>query len=568
VDRGASSGRPWVGPRAPWSPALDGILAAAVGAATLLSRLADASTSLYTVDSVLFSLGTERYDLLALRPHAPGYPIFVAMGKALLPLVGHDANRAFTLEAALWSGLAVALLYALARTWGSRRAALACALLFAVAPAFAFNGTIALSYTAEAAAMVGVALAAGHAWRQPTPARLVALGAGWALAVGIRQSLLLFLAPMVAVALLGPAPRQAGGRVLARRVGIAAAAAVTLALSWLIPTVQATGGLAAFRHATRAQSQQVVLADAVWARGWPALLEHVDRLAWFLHWEGPVLLPVLAACILLGFAVRRRPGAAAEQAAWPGGAGLMLAAWLVPATAFYLVVFDGWQRGPIGYVLTVLPGLYLAAVLLADHGLRRLAAAQPPRLARIVTALSLLILLVPLPSLTAQANDLVAHEAHANDAWTAEWQKLATEYPANDTAILTWQSWAHVEWYFPDHLAWTYFPSYRIPGQPDWAMIFAMQHHEQEGRFVEMYEQGPGRPLHPIPANIRTIVLFDFQLAGENGEARRLDPALNVTEAHLADGWRILVLHPDAAHRTVESLFTPAALGQGARGSA
>ena len=92
-----------------------------------------------------------------------------------------------------------------------------------------------------------------------------------------------------------------------------------------------------------------------------------------------------------------------------------------------------------------------------------------------------------------------------------------------------------------------------------------MRHHEQEGRFIQMYEQGPGRPAHPIPANIRTIVVFDFQLAGENGEARRLDPAVNVTEAHLPSGWRILVLHPDAAHPTVESLFTADALGRGAR---
>jgi hypothetical protein len=546
-------------------------LAALLAAATLAHRLSQAASSLYTVDSVLFSLATERYDLLALRPHPPGYPLFVAVGKALLAVGGGDPNRAFVLEAALWSAVAVGLLYALARAWGSRRAALACAVLFAVAPAFVLNGVIALSYTAEAAAMVGVALAAWAVVRRPTPARLLVLGGSWAVAVGIRQSLFLFLAPVVAYALLHhrlarPWRRPSRDELRADtvRIATAAGAAALLAAAWFVPTLQATGGWSAWRHATRAQGQQVVFADAVWVRGWPALREHVERLAYFLHWEAALAI-VVAVAVLLGVAVRRRGRAPAERGPWPAGAGPLLAAWLAPALLFYLLVFDGWERGPIGYVLTVLPGLYLAGVLAADHGLRRLAASQPPRLAALARALGLLFLLAPLPGLAADAGELVDGEAHAHDRWTAMWQQLEVDHPANETAILTWQSWAHVQWYFPDHLAWTYFPSYDVPGTTDWALVFAMQDHEHEGRFIEMYEEGPGRPEHPIPGHVRTIVLFDFQLAGENGEARRLDPALELEESTLSNGWRILLVRPDAAHPTVESLFTAEALGEGAR---
>jgi hypothetical protein len=242
-----------------------------------------------------------------------------------------------------------------------------------------------------------------------------------------------------------------------------------------------------------------------------------------------------------------------------------MVAWLAPALVVYLLVFDGWERGPIGYVLTLLPGLYVGALLLADHGVRRLSAAQRLPHRRAIAALALPLLLLPLPGLAAQGDALIAKEAHAHDVWSKEWQQVATEYPANTTAILDWQSWAHVRWYFPDHVVWTYFPTYKVPGKTDWALIFRSQHHEDEAPFIAMYMQGPGRAEHPIPATITTIVVFDFQLAGENHESRRLDPALNVTEAHLADGWRILVLHPDAAHPTVESLFTPEALGKGAR---
>ena len=570
-------------PRRPWAWRIDGLLAALLGLGTLWARLAQASKTLYTVDSVLFSLATERFDVMALRPHPPGYPLFVAMGKAALPVVGGDHNAAFVLVSALFSGLAVAGLYALGRQWASVRASAVAALLFAVAPAFAFNGTIALSYTAEAAAGIWVAFLAWRAWDRPAgtgagAGRLAALGAAWAIAVGIRQSLFLFLAPLVALALLDrdllgrlrarQARWPADARVLARRVGVAAAAAFVTAMAWFLPMASATGGIAEWRRATRLQSDHVVFADSVWMRGAVALRDHWDRLAYFLHWEAASLLPLLAVPVLAGLVVRRRRMAPAEAGPWPRGAGLFLVAWLLPAIAFYLLVFDGWERGPIGYVLTLLPGLYLAAVLLADHGLRRLSAAQGPALGRAVAALSILVLLLPMPALARDAGRLIDSEAHAHDSWTQAWQQLEVDHPPDRTAILTWQSWSHVEWYFPDHLAWTYFPSYRVPGETDWALVFAMRHHGHEDRFIDMYLEGPGRPEHPIPDWVETIVVFDFQLAGENGEARRLDPALAVAEDRLSNGWRVLLVHPDEGHPTVESLFAPDALGEGSREAA
>jgi hypothetical protein len=567
ADGGVGGGGPFAGPRTPWSWRADGVVAGILAVATVLLRWPRMSRTPYTVDSVLFALATERYDLMSLRPHPPGYPLFVALGKALLPFADGDPNRAFVLQAMLWSGVAVALLYGLVRCWGSRRAALATAALFAVAPAFAFNGVIALSYTAEAASTVGVALLAWHAWTRPSRARLLALGAAWALAVGIRQSSFLFLAPLVALALWGRDSRlPADWRPLATRTLAAGGAALFTALAWFLPMAWASGGVAEVRRATALQSSQVVFADAVWVRGRVAFTEHAERLTFYLHWDAAVFLPMMAVLALAGVAVHKRRDAPQAAPAWPAGAGLFMAVWLAPCLLFYLLVFDGWDRGPIGYVLTLLPGVYALAVLLADHGLRRLEAAQLPRLRPAVGAAAVLLLLLPAPNLHRQADDLIAFEAGNHDEWARRWQQLETEYPANSTAILTWQSWAHVKWSFPDHLAWTYFPTYKVEGKTDWALVFAMRHHEDEAPFIPMVMAGPGsRPEHPLPADIDTIVVFDFQLAGEGGETRRLDPALDVTEAFLADGWRILLLHPDDAHPTVESLFTAEALGDGAR---
>lgn len=547
---------------------MDGLIGAALGASVVAIALARASRTPYTVDSVLFALATERFDLMALRPHPPGYPVFVALGKALLPMVGGDVNGAFVLQSALWSGLAIVLLYHLLRAWGGRRPALAGALLFATAPVFAFNGTIALSYTAEAAAVLAVGLLAWQTSNRPTVPRLLALGATWGLAVGIRQSLFLFLAPVVGLALVGLPLRRlrrpAWGPLL-RRTTWTAGSSLLLALAWLVPMTRASGGLAEVRRATRLQSTEVVFADAVWVRGWPALVEHIERLAYFLHWEARLLLPVTSLLILAGWLVGRSGRARIVPGPWPTSVPLFALAWLGPATLFYLLVFNGWERGPLGYVLTLLPGLYALLVLGADHGVRRIASSLPPVAARALAVLALPLLLVPLPGLVVDGHELIQSEVAAHDDWARRWQQLDAEYPAHSTAILVWQSWAHVKWSFPDHLAWTYFPTYQVEGKTDWALVFAMQHREDEGRFIEMYQQGPGRPPHPIPDHVNTIVLFDFQLAGEGGAVRRLHPDLAVHEAHLADGWRILLVHPDERFPTVESLFAPEALGHGAR---
>lgn len=542
--------------RQPWSRR-DGWLLGVILVVAAVVRALWASRTLYTVDSVLFSLGTERYDVAALRPHPPGYPVFVALGWLVRKAIP-DANAAFVLVSVLFSLLALVATYGLAREWGSRRAAVAAALLLSFAPSFLFNGVVALSYTAEAAASVGLAWLAWRALRSPTAGRLAALGAAWGVAVGIRQSLFLFLGPLVLLPLLDPGLRWPGLRPAFRRAMWAGAPALAAALAWFVPMVALSGGYAAWKRATDLQSAYVVFADAVWQRGLPALREHWDRLLYFLHWDWLVLL--LGAAALATLFALRRSGRAARP--WPRHAGLLLLVWVLPVTLFYLLVFDGWDKGPIGYVLTLLPALYLAAVLVAEAALRALAPPAPtPAARRAWTGVGAVLLLVPLAGLVQGSHDLVRDEVQAHDQWAAAWQGLAASYPPDHTAILAWYSWAHVEWSFPDYLAWTYFPSYKVPGKTDWALFFSMQHHEQEAPFIAKYVAGPGQSEHPIPANITTVIVFDFQLAGENGSDRKIDPTIPIEEAHLPSGWRILLVHPDAKHPTIESCFTAAARG-------
>jgi hypothetical protein len=51
------------------------------------------------------------------------------------------------------------------------------------------------------------------------------------------------------------------------------------------------------------------------------------------------------------------------------------------------------------------------------------------------------------------------------------------------------------------------------------------------------------------------LVLFDFQLAGENGGTRLVRPEHPVREAFLPNGWRVLVVDTVPGQETLEDYF-------------
>lgn len=545
----------WSRPRPPWSWRLDGAVMAVLGLGTVLLRWPLRSRYLNAWDSTSFALALEEFDVLAQRPHAPGYPVYIALARLVHAFVP-DANTTLVLTSILFSAGAVALLYGLGRRLASRRTALLAAVLFAFAPIFVFNGLIALSYASEAFASVGLAWLAWRAQGRPTTPRIVALAGAWGLAVGLRQSLLLFLAPLVAWAVLTP---PASLRERARRCALTAASALAAALAWFIPMVLATtDGLNGWRRAMRIQGDVVLLRESVFVRGWDAFAEHARRVSFYLDSEIRWLLPVILVCILLVMVRRFRSGGDDRPDYRRAG---FAAAWLLPALLFYLTVFSGWDKGPTGYILVVLPGVYLGFALLVDRALEALA--DGPRVPirwrtwmRAAATVAVLLLLLPLHS---AATPWVEKEVKAHDEWGEAWDDLKAEYPPETTAILTFYSWAHVKWYFPEYVVWGYFPIPRNADPPEWELFLETRDHSDDVLFYEAHERGPGQPEHEVPAGIETVVVFDFQLAGENGGPRRLRPDVNVTEERLESGWRLLAFRTRADRPTIESYFTPLA---------
>src|SRR5215212_7549857 len=115
---------------------------AAIALAVAATRFVAFSRTLWDWDEALFSLALHDYDVAAHHPHPPGFPLFIALARAIRLVIGSDF-RALQTMAIVGAVLAFPALYFLARTLGLPRVtAVVAALLFSFLPnVWYFGGT-------------------------------------------------------------------------------------------------------------------------------------------------------------------------------------------------------------------------------------------------------------------------------------------------------------------------------------------------------------------------------------------------------------------------------------------
>jgi hypothetical protein len=330
-------------------PRADRCLALTLAALAAITRLPFRARLLSTWDAVQFALALGDYDITRHQPHPPGYLLYVGLGRlvASTGLTGRD-------DAYVWlsisaSAAAVFALYRLAWTLYGRAAALVAAGGLLASPLFWFYGLVGLPYAVEAALATAVV---GFAWpmqegRVKTETwSALALG----LAGGVRQSMLILLLPLWLGAAWGGLGR--------RRALVGLGVLGLTVLAWLLPMLWLAGGPGPYLLASRELYESTVRAttvtsffgslgplDAVGAAGLVAWLRNLRGLLEAgllgLGLFSPVLLAILAE------AWRRRHH-------W-GPRSWLFAGWLGPAAIVYAAV----HFGQYGYLLTVLPALYL-----------------------------------------------------------------------------------------------------------------------------------------------------------------------------------------------------------------
>jgi Dolichyl-phosphate-mannose-protein mannosyltransferase len=289
-----------------------------LGLIGILSRWLLRGRLLYDQESAGLVFAAFRGELPGGIAAAPAGPLYLALGRALLPLVG-SPEGAFVAISVAASGLAFVAIYLLGAALLGELAGVLAATLLMSSPLFWFFGTVGLPYASDTLIAI---VAAYLCWRLMSGQRraLPPLAAWLALAGGLRPWAALLMLPLAICAAVR-APRS----VAPRAAGLAAPllASGALSLACLLPIGQLAGGLwAAPPDASR---------DA----GDVDLLASLAQLARAAGWGwGLTALPALGALLLWalgapGFRARRlRPG---DQRPW------FFAAWAAPWLLFALL---------------------------------------------------------------------------------------------------------------------------------------------------------------------------------------------------------------------------------------
>ena len=316
---------------------------------TIATRFLTRGRVLFNWDSIQYALGVERFDMVAHRPHPPGYLGYIALGRVFTHVSGDHPEAGLALLSAVAEAAAVVLIYLAARAAWGRFGGWAAGLLFASSPLVWLYGSVALNYALEPAFVAAVLWAGVRACAGSRRALVVA-ALVTALAGAIRPTDEIFLA--VPLAWAAGRTWQRGDR---RALALAGAALVGASLAWLVPLLVATGGLRTYLAASSELSARASSTSALWKAGLPGVARNGTAVVAGLATALGLLVPLGAAHLVF----RAVPGLRAGRLAASRDYVALAVATTVPALAVYVLV----HIGQLGYLLLLLPAIMLPAGL-------------------------------------------------------------------------------------------------------------------------------------------------------------------------------------------------------------
>jgi hypothetical protein len=309
----------------------------------------------YHWDGVEFAMAINKYDVTASQPHAPGYFLYVMLGRVVNLFVGDPHASLVWLSVAFGSVLA-GLMYWMGVAMFGRRTGLVAALFAMTSPQIWFHSEVALTYVVDA---FWVSLTAFWCWRTVVNGGswrdVVIIGVLVAIVGGVRQQSVPPLAVLVAFC----AWKFNTRRLL--KLLVTAGVALALGLAWFVPMVSLSGGLPLYLQEVRRHTAFNAPATLV-GGGWDAFTWNVFFAALFC-WNGLILGAVL---LVAGVVHRAMCMTAIRRGEWNnkhGHAMSVLAMWVLP---FVISGTVGFTK-QAGYVLSYLPGLIMLAAVVAAH---------------------------------------------------------------------------------------------------------------------------------------------------------------------------------------------------------
>jgi hypothetical protein len=339
-------------------------------------------------DEVDFVLALDRFDLLAMQPHFPGYPYFV-LGGMLVRAAGADPVHAYGILNAVLTALSSIPVWLLARRRLSALGAAVTVLIIISSPYLWIQSLRPMSEAAGIAVLWWLLWCWTAAMERRSWPWTVAVLFLFGLLMGIRLSFMPFGLTLVwlLAALIGDW-REAGRRIWPRMALYIAAAALFQAL-WVAGLVLSEGSLRGFLQLA-AGFASGHFSD--WGGGIASTpLPFAERLLRFagdnLLWTGWLArsTPALAAAaaLLLAAVLRAGAGRPAPGAARTSGRASAAAAWL--------------RRPPLAAALAVLASAYAAWALAAQN------IDKPRHITPIIGVIWLLVLMAALQPAPAHA---------------------------------------------------------------------------------------------------------------------------------------------------------------------
>ena len=327
---------------------MDAIIAVAFAALTVITRFPFRSHRVFNWDAVNFVLALHDYDVRLHHPQPPGYPVFVAIGRAV-QLVISDPNTALVTVAMLLSAGAVAAIYLLGRMLFGQLTGIVAALYLLCSVTFWTNGAVALAYPSLALFTTLVALFAWRCHQHVSDVMIwlpLALSTAYAIGGGFRPDLLLFLLPLW---IFGH------WRLPFHTMILSGICVVAIVLAWSIPTIALSGGWSGYWAVFRAYTSDDVLKRYSVAENGPrALIVNVrDTVKYAGYALYALAAPVVGATFWL--LTHWRMLRDERTAVRPYIALFLL--WMAPVLLFYAWV----HIGDPGYVFTFVPVLMLIA---------------------------------------------------------------------------------------------------------------------------------------------------------------------------------------------------------------
>ena len=297
----ASAGRPAEAP-----PPLT-LVAALLGAAVATRFLAVAAAP-GEIDEAVFAGAVTRFDMADLSPQAPGFPVWVLIGRALRPLVPSPFH-ALAIAATLLSCVSLVALWAWGRRLVGGWAALGATLFSAFLPVVWVNGGRAFTDSPSTAFFLSALALLAAAEERAAEGRLLLgapllAGIAAAAGAGVRPHLVVAFGPLLLAVSVRLARVPAGRRAAAAFVlsGLAGT------LAWGAWLLAEAGGVPGILAAVRERAE---FRSHAFATGTFGTLLDSFVVRDFLSWRRALVVLALA---LLGLAAtaRRRPRAALD----------------------------------------------------------------------------------------------------------------------------------------------------------------------------------------------------------------------------------------------------------------